>query len=238
MRALIIRDMSVKPAVLATRRLIAVLAFLVVACSSACNDPSPTPIPTSTPALAPTLVVIERPPHPDIAAAMTAVAEDNLKPRFTGQLNGFTFIGMGTPVPRTGNCTNADLRALPPDGASDAILGSDLNFEVTDLPPDLMLVREHATVCGNDAVTASRVYEGDNARLLSVVRVKAAPIIESAWARDSLTPMNLGGRDAVVIRASPFDSFVVYLRDEESLWVVSADPFEFNEIVTITNGLR
>jgi hypothetical protein len=204
--------------------------LLVTACAASGDDPPPTPTAT--------LVVITRPPHPDIAAAMTAIAEDNLKPRFTGVLNGFTFIGLGTPVPRSIDCTNAELKALSTDEASEAIRASDLEFEPTILAPDLALVSERATICNDEVISVGRVYEGDSARLLSIVRVKAAPIIESSWAQDTLAPRILGGRDAVVVGPVATDSFIVFLRDEETLWIVSADPFEIDEVIAIADGLH
>src|SRR5688572_17815610 len=101
MKAIIIGDMSKRSAIVLMPFPIACIGLLLVtACAASGDDPPPTPTVT--------LVVITQPPHPDIAAAMTAIAEDNLKPRFTGVLNGFTFIGLGTPVPRSIDCTNAE----------------------------------------------------------------------------------------------------------------------------------
>src|SRR3972149_7692853 len=71
--------------------------------------------PTGTP------VVVEKPPHPSLAAEMTAIAIDNTKPWFTGVLNGFTFIGEGTPYPRVaGGRSRSQLRGMSSSGARPA----------------------------------------------------------------------------------------------------------------------
>ena len=191
--------------------------------------------PTGTP------VIVEKPPHPSIAAAMTAIAEDNTKPRFVGELNGITFLGMGTPVPRSGKiaCSNADLREVPSIQAGSAIRGSELDFDVTYLPPGLSLARETATVCNEEVIAAGRVYEGSSGRLLSIVRSKAAPVSVAYVSRDRLKPLTIGGRPSVLIEPIGFSPTGIIMRDEMgTLWKISADEIDVEEALEIAKGVR
>src|SRR3972149_11067389 len=80
--------------------------------------------PTGTP------VVVEKPPHPSIAAEMTAIAIDNTKPWFTGVLNGFTFIGEGTPYPRVaGGRSRSQLRGMSSSDGRTGIPASEIDLE-------------------------------------------------------------------------------------------------------------
>ncbi len=95
-----------------------------------------------------TPVLIEQPPHPSIAAAMTAIAEDNEKPRFIGELNGFQFIGMDTPIPQDAQkCSNDKLQTVPSTQVHSAIRDSGLDFKVSHIPSGLSLAHETATFC-------------------------------------------------------------------------------------------
>jgi hypothetical protein len=203
-------------------------AFSEDAPAGAQIDPSGTP------------VIVEKPPHPSIAAAMTAIAEDNTKPVFTGVLNGFTFIGEGTPFPRTeGGCSNSQLRELSSSEARTAIRGSALDFQASDLPNGLRLVRETATVCDDEVVAVGRVYEGSGDRLLSIVRTKSAPVFPAVAPKDRLSSLTIRGRPSVLVTPIDFSPTIIIMRDDEgTLWTINAEEMDVDETRKVTEGVK
>ena len=190
-----------------------------------------------------TPVVVEKPPHPSIAAEMTAIAEDNKKPLFTGVLNGFTFIGQGTPFPRgDGACSNAQLRALSSSEARTAIRDSELDFQASDLPNGMRLVRETATLCNDDVVGAERVYEGSGDRVLEIGRTKTEPVFPAIAPKDRLSALTIRGRPSVLVApigSSPTMPTIILMRDEEgTLWVINADGIDAAEARKVAEGVK
>ena len=189
-------------------------------------DPSGTP------------VIVEKPPHRSIAAAKTAVAEDNQKTAFAGVLNGITFLGPGTPTPENADCENEELREVPASQASAAIRNSPLDFQVGSLPSSLRLTQERATTCDDDVVAVGRVYEGNDFRLLSIVRIQGAPVSAVMAPSDRLKPLTINGRPSVVVEPIGFSATVIIMRDEQgTVWTITADEIDADVAVEIAKGL-
>jgi len=191
-------------------------------------DPSGTP------------VIIERPPHPDIAAAMTAITEDNKKPLFIGELNGFTFIGPGTPFPKVeGGCSNAELRELSDSEARTAIRDSELDFEANELPSGLRLTNETAVVCKDDVVVIERVYEGSSDRVLTIGRVKSEPVGLAIAPKDRLLPLTIRGRPSVLVVPLTSSGTILFMRDDEAtFWTINAEWMGVDEARKVAEGVE
>jgi hypothetical protein len=191
-------------------------------------DPSGTP------------VIIERTPHPDIAAAITAIAEDNRKPLFIGELNGFTFVGPGTPFPKVqGGCSNAELRELNSSEAGAAIRGSGLDFEADDLPSGMSLTEETAVVCKDEVVVVQRVYEGSNDRVLTIGRARSEPVGLAIAPKDRLSPLTIRGRPSVLVVPLTSSGTILFMRDdEETFWTINAERMGVDETRQVAEGVE
>ena len=211
-----------------------VTAFLVGRYAISGNAPTEAQVsPSGTPE------VREQPPHPSIATAMTAIAEDNNKPPFVGELNGITFVGEGTPLPHTGACPREQLRPLTQSEAAQAIDASDLNFQTDYLSPGMKLSREEATACDKEIVAVSRVYEGSNGRLLSVVHEKKSPTVQVFAPEDRLKAQVIGGRPAVLVEPIGFSSTIIFMRDKDAtFWTINGDELDPAEVLKVAGGIE
>ncbi len=187
-----------------------------------------------------TPVLIEQPPHPSIAAAMTAIAEDNEKPRFIGELNGFQFIGMDTPIPRDGQeCSNAELQPVPSTQVHSAIRDSDLNFEVGNITSGLSLARETATLCQGQVVSVGRTYEGSEGRSIEIFRVKSGPVVQSFAPLDRLKPTTIGGRPSILVVPVGFGPTIIFMRDEiGTKWTINGFELNTDEVTKVAEEIR
>lgn len=207
-------------------------------------DPKGTPFPPGTPVYVAgpdgtPVIHIPSAPHPDIAAAMTAIAEDNQKPRFIGELNGFQFIPMDIPVPENDICATEDVQVLYSSEARAALTGSRLDFELRYVPSGLNLVREITALCGEEVIVAELAYEGSNGRLLEVGRVKGKPIIPSFAPEDRLESLSIGGRPSVLVKPISHEPTVIFMRDDEgTLWTINADEIDMDEGLKVAEEIQ
>jgi hypothetical protein len=200
--------------------------------------PEETPSPGETPqALAS--------PDPDVVAMETAIAEDNEKPLFTGTLNGITFIGEGTPFPRPADdhiCDNSDLRQVEGDDARDSTRDSALDFEATGLSSGLELVREIATLCGNDVINMARIYSDNadgNTQRVSIGRSNSAPAYPALAPRDRLEATTIGDREAVVVKSiSGVNRTRIIMRDEKTIWTIIVDNIDEDDAIRMAEGVK
>ncbi len=116
----------------------------------------------------------------------------NARPRFVGELNGFTFYerepgaaARGIPVcagPVERYATAAELEASP------------LNFSVGYLPAGFRPLEATATACGDQVVTVTRTFGGSRSGFVGIVRVAGRPFVQAIAPRDYLQAGVVGGR--------------------------------------------
>jgi len=146
--------------------------------------------------------------------------EFNARPRFVGELNGFTFYerepdaaARGIPVcagPVERYATAAELEASP------------LNFSVGYLPAGFRPLEATATACGDQVVTVTRTFGGSRSGFVWIVRVAGRPFVQAIAPRDYLQAGVVGGRPAVTrLPIVPGHWTTVWVRDRISVWAVS-----------------
>lgn len=193
--------------------------------------------------------VREMPPHPMIAAVMTATALDRAKPRFAGELNGITFVENGGFIPEIPGCPRSSLKDVDPTQAASAVRSSSVDFTASYIPVGYSLTHETATKCGDGTVVAAgRAYDppppiqaslGQPFHPISISRIKGPAYLNVLAPQDRLTAMSIAGREAVVV--SPiFDgdfTFTFMHDDQGTFWSVSAD-LPTAEVIKIAEGLK
>jgi hypothetical protein len=183
-------------------------------------------------------------PPPEIAARRTAVADDNAKPRFTGELNGFTFLGDGTPFPDpVHNCTRGELREVRDGEARSVIQGSDVDFEATYLPSGSRLTVESSVLCGEEVISAGQAWELDSGRVVfSAIRMKGNPVFPAHAPEERMKAVTIAGRAAVVVEpldpVNPRKSTVIYMLDDDgTIWGINAE-LPTAEAIKFAEGLQ
>lgn len=212
-------------------------------------DPKGTPFPPGTPVYVvgpdgTPVVHIPSAPHPDLAARSTAIAEDNEKPRFIGELNGFRFIDLNDQAPQDeGDCTRDELEFFVSDEARTVVHNSELDFEVTYVPSGSDQAAERATTCRGEVRLSERVYESnkdENVHVLEIGRINSAPVVHSFAPEDRLEPRTINGRPSVLIEPVFGDhDAIIYMRDDEgTLWLINGSGIGTDEMIRIAEGIE
>lgn len=179
------------------------------------------------------------PPHPEIVAEMTAVAVDNSKERFVGDLNGITFVGQETPLPSIDGCPQIQLQTLSSDEARSSIAGSELAFNVGDIPRGLTMTNVLAALCDGEVIGAEFTYEGSNGRMLSIGRVKTLPQVPTFAPVDRLSPMTIGKRNAVLVEPIGRGPSIIFMRDEEqTFWTINGEQISTEEVLKVAESIE
>ena len=206
-----------------------------------------TPVPGETPE-----IIYLASPHPDVLAMETAIAEDNAKPLFAGELNGITFVGEGTPFPselgtpmpseQAWEACSRESVILAGEEARVAADDSDLDFRVSEVPSGLKLVEESTTLCMDEVLHIGRLYSDDadeNTRRLSIQRTKRLPEYPALAPEDRMEPTTIGGRRAVIVE-SIFGldlTRIIMYDDEETLWTIIAERIDEDDAIEVAEGI-
>jgi len=154
------------------------------------------------------------------------------KPKYVGELNGFTFYPSST--------RPSALQGPPACAGSSArwategeLLAAGLNFAPGYQPPGTRQVGMTGSVCRNEVVSVNRSYSSDRGGF-AVTRLAGPPQIREAAPREHLQVATLDGRAAVISPPVVLKHrMTIWMRDNQSLWTVSCigiDPQECAKI--------
>lgn len=191
--------------------------------------------PDTTPA------VVESDPHPEVAAMITAVAQEQTREPFAGEANGATFLQPGEPIPQSEECPNDRLVALSGDEARARLARSDASFEVTERPAGLTPDRVSVALCNDEVVSVQKVFI-DNDNLEVYVIWKRFPAVYPALAsEDRLEAREIAGRQAVLVK--PIQEgllntiIVMQGEDGESHWLINGR-LSVEDAIKVAEGLE
>lgn len=183
-----------------------------------------------------TPTVVEQPPHGNLVKIM----EDSKKPRFVGELNGNVFFAVGSPPPLPITpCTGPDDGTVAGPRAGAVAVASPLNFAPGYLPQGYKLTYEEVGICNGAVATVSRSYVGTDPQApVSIAHFSGPPQFAAVAPVDRLQPTTVAGRAAVVVKpVFDGDTATVFMREEGSNWIVSAD-LPPAEVLKIAESLR
>jgi hypothetical protein len=157
---------------------------------------------------------------------MTAVAADDSKPWFVGEINGIEFIDDGS-FPEIEGCPRDILRELTGAERGSAIPISEIYFDAYYLPNGSRVVGESATDCEGILVGIGRLYESsDSQRPLSIVRTKGPAVYPPVAPVDRMEAVTFGERRGVLVKPRfDGDEVMVFLEDEAGTnWAIVWNP--------------
>ena len=175
-------------------------------------------------------------PSPRIQEIIENTAADEAKPRFRGDVNGFTIVDDADARPPV-ECEDL------PQGGTDAsgaeIRSSSLDFSVGYLPSGMEQVYEGATRCHDTVVVVVRNYSDKEGNLIVVSQIKKDPVVPLDAPEDRIEATSVNDREGLVVKPVISDGYTqVFVHSDSGYFFVSGDGFDPDEVVRVAESVR
>jgi hypothetical protein len=179
------------------------------------------------------------PPPTGLEPEKLGIEADFAKPRFTGELNGFTLVGadhnwVEVNRSRSPKCIGPSRYASEQEGRASRVY-----FEATYLPADVQAAGMSVIACEEDVINIQRTYSDGKGIAIDVTRVIGPPAIDSKAPLDRLSATTIGGKPAIIMMAPVLAmGAAIHTHDGWSLWETSGRGIPVTELIKVVEGLK
>ena len=185
-------------------------------------------------------------PAPESTDPRQLVLEDAREEKFTGEINGFTFVPSNDPYTewRPEKCRTEASPETSGEASPSEIAGSPLDFHPRYLPAGHHLSFEDASKCQGEVTTVVRNYRSrtNGQSVIVITRTSAPPVWLGLTPEDRLTPATIAGRPAVVMEPlaqsnSSVTQTAVLMKGAPGYWYVSGTAMDRDEVIKVAENI-